>query len=126
MLGDNFSCFAVGNPDVHSEERVLSQLAPDLDPLLVRSLVAAFGDLRAAFEDGSLAYPFSLRELLALVRHLKMYPNDPLEDVLRNVFDFDVNRPETLEKLYAVLRRHKLAVERIGIDAVCLSMFPAA
>lgn len=97
---------------------MLSQLAPDLDPLLLRSLVGAFGDLRLAFEDGSLAYPFSLRELLAIVRHLKMYPDDPLDNVLRNVFDFDVSSSETIEKLYAVLRRHKLAVERVGMDAV--------
>ncbi|KAL8292641.1 hypothetical protein RQP46_001253 [Phenoliferia psychrophenolica] len=117
VLGDNFSCYAVCNPDAESEERVLSQLAPELDRELLRSLVRAFGDLRAAFEAGTLPYPFSLRELLALVRHMKRFPEDPLEQVLRNVFDFDINRPETIDALYDILRKHKLSVARIGIDA---------
>lgn len=33
------------------------------------------------------------------------------------VFDFDINRPETIDALYDILRKHKLAVSRIGIDA---------
>ncbi|KAM0756043.1 hypothetical protein T439DRAFT_283415 [Meredithblackwellia eburnea MCA 4105] len=117
VLGDNFSCYAVTNPDQDSEQRVLQQLAPDLEPELLKSLVLAFADLRKAFEAGTLPYPFSLRELLALVRHLKKFPEDELEQVLRNVFDFDINRPETLDALYDILRKHKLRVERIGIDA---------
>ncbi|KAK4700971.1 von Willebrand factor A domain-containing protein 8, partial [Phenoliferia sp. Uapishka_3] len=117
VLGDNFSCFAVCNPDADSEQRVLTQLAPDLDPDLLKSLVLAFGDLRKAFEAGTLPYPFSLRELLALVRHMKRFPEDELEQVLRNVFDFDINRLETIDALYDILRKHKLAVRRIGIDA---------
>lgn len=118
VLGDNFSCYSVSNPDIDSEQKVLSQLAPDLDPELLRSLVSAFGDLRKAFDAGTLSYPFSLRELIALVRHLKRFPEERLDTVLRNVFDFDVSRPEVLDTLYTVLRKHKLKVERIGIDAV--------
>lgn len=49
---------------------------------------------------------------------MKRFPEDSLEQVLRNVFDFDVNRPETLDTLYDILRKHKLGVERLGIDAV--------
>lgn len=120
--------------------RVVSQLAPDLDPQLLRSLTAAFGDLRKAFDvrsrpsfslhrpsanplrptpqAGTIAYPFSLRELIALVRHLHAFPSSSLETVLRNVFDFDVSRPETIEVLYTILRRHKLGVDRVGLDAV--------
>ncbi|KAM0790964.1 hypothetical protein ACM66B_004269 [Microbotryomycetes sp. NB124-2] len=118
VLGDNFAPYAVGNPDVSSEQRVLSQLAPDLDENLLRSLVGAFAELRAAFETGSLSYPFSLRELLALVRHMKSFPDDPLESTLRNVFDFDALKPEVNEMLYNVLRKHKLNVQRVGLEAV--------
>lgn len=35
-------------------------------------------------QSGTLPYPFSLRELLALVRHMKRFPEDELEQVLRN------------------------------------------
>jgi len=34
------------------------------------------------------------------------YPSDSLGDVLRNVFDFDINKPETLENLSEILTRH--------------------
>ncbi|SCV74430.1 BQ2448_8069 [Microbotryum intermedium] len=118
VLGDTFSTYAVTNPDIESEQRVLAQLAPELDEELLRSLVQAFGDLRKAFDSGALSYPFSLRELLAIVRHLKRYPEDTLEEVLRNVFDFDTHRPETIDKLYSVLRKYKLGVTRVGLDAV--------
>ncbi|SCZ96734.1 BZ3500_MvSof-1268-A1-R1_Chr4-1g06667 [Microbotryum saponariae] len=118
VLGDTFSTYAVTNPDIDSEQRVLAQLAPELDEELLRSLVQAFGDLRKAFDSGALSYPFSLRELLAIVRHLKRYPDDTLEEVLRNVFDFDTHRPETIDKLYSILRKYKLGVTRVGLDAV--------
>jgi hypothetical protein len=49
---------------------------------------------------------------------MKRFPDDPLEQTLRNVFDFDINRPETLDALYDILRKHKIGVDRIGIDAV--------
>lgn len=111
VLGDAFSTFAISNPDLESETRVLSQLAPDLDAELLRKLAAAFGDLRKSFESGKISYPFSLRELIAIVRHLAAY-SDSLTDVLRNVFDFDVNRTEVLEELSAVLRRHNIRVSR--------------
>ena len=45
-------------------------------------------------------------ELINLVKHMTAYPSDSLGDVLRNVFDFDINKPETLENLSEVLTRH--------------------
>ncbi|GAA5962669.1 hypothetical protein JCM21900_006763 [Sporobolomyces salmonicolor] len=118
VLGDNFSCYAVRNPDVDSELMVLSQLAPELDEQLIRSLVQAFQDLRKEFEKGTLTYPMSLRELLALVRHLQRFPSDSLDQALRNIFDFDVHSPDTLDALYTVLQKYRLGVDKVGIDAV--------
>lgn len=117
VLGDNFSCYAVPNPDLDSELDVLAQLAPDLPAEQLKALVQAFQDLRVEFDKGTITYPFSLRELLALVRHMKQF-DEPLESALRNIFDFDVHQPETLDALYDILRRYKLGVERVGIDAV--------
>ena len=45
-------------------------------------------------------------ELLYLVRHMQAYPSDPLEAALRNVFDFDVYKPETISKLADILDRN--------------------
>jgi len=37
---------------------------------------------------------------------MRAYPQDSLGDALRNVFDFDVYRPETMAKLAEILERH--------------------
>lgn len=121
MLGDAFSCQAVANPDSSSEEAVLLQLAAEqVDPTLIRGLVNAFSELRRQFDAGTIQYPYSLRELIALVRHLKAYGHDEeaLEGALRNIFDFEVLNLSAIEILYDVLRKNGLMVERIGIDAV--------
>ncbi|PIL28944.1 hypothetical protein GSI_08991 [Ganoderma sinense ZZ0214-1] len=121
VLGDNFCCHAVTNPDMASERKLLSQLAPQLSEDMILRLVAAFHDLRRAYESGTLTYPYSLRgkfyQLLNLVRHMQAYPSDSLEVALRNVFDFDVYKPETISKLEGILDHHGLAVKKLGIDA---------
>ncbi|KAI0296956.1 AAA domain-containing protein [Multifurca ochricompacta] len=114
VLGDNFSCHAISNPDLESERRLLTQLAPELDENLITRLIGAFHDLRQGYESGSLAYPYSLRELIAIVRHMRAYPDDDLDDTLRNVFDFDVYRIETTEKLDEILRKHGLRAEDVN------------
>ncbi|CDO72121.1 hypothetical protein BN946_scf184962.g64 [Trametes cinnabarina] len=117
VLGDNFCCHAVTNPDMASERKLLSQLAPKLSEDLILRLVAAFHDLRKAYEAGTVTYPYSLRELLNLVRHMQAYPGDPLEVALRNVFDFDVYKPDTIAKLADILDHHGLSVKHLGIGA---------
>ncbi|KAH9028964.1 AAA domain-containing protein [Lactarius pseudohatsudake] len=108
VLGDNFSCHAISNPDLESERKLLTQLAPELSEDLIVRLIGAFHDLRQSYEGGTLSYPYSLRELIAIVRHMQAYPDDELDDTLRNVFDFDVYRIETTEKLDEILRKHGL------------------
>lgn len=39
------------------------------------------------------------------MRHMRAY-DDSLETSLRNVFDFDVYKPETMETLYEILEHH--------------------
>ena len=46
------------------------------------------------------------KELINIVRHMQTYAADPLEDTLRNVFDFDVYKPETITKLGQILNHH--------------------
>ncbi|KDR77148.1 hypothetical protein GALMADRAFT_246376 [Galerina marginata CBS 339.88] len=117
VLGENFSAHSVSNPDQESERNLIGQLAPDLDKDLILRLVGAFHDLRKGYENGVLNYPYSLRELINLVRHMKAYPSDSLGDALRNVFDFDVYKPETIDKLSEILIHHGLQVPHLGLDA---------
>lgn len=67
VLGDNFSCHSVTNPDIISERRLLAQLAPELSEDMILRLVAAFHDLRHAYDAGRLTYPYSLRGELVLL-----------------------------------------------------------
>ncbi|KAI9094100.1 AAA domain-containing protein [Phlyctochytrium arcticum] len=117
-IGEVFSCHAVENPDVASEHSLLCQSAPELDPQVLYNLVLAFGDLRKAFDDGLVNYPYSLRELMNLVKHMREFPDEPLDQVLRNVFDFDVHRKEFFDVLMTALRKHGLNVSAVGIQAV--------
>ncbi|KAI0036975.1 AAA domain-containing protein [Vararia minispora EC-137] len=116
VLGDNFSLHAIANPDLDSELRLLAQLAPLLPDETLRRLVGAFQDLRRAHADGALAYPYSLRELIAVVRHMREFASDSPEDALRNVFDFDVWRPGEMDKLAEILQLHGLGMQRAGTE----------
>lgn len=61
VLGESFSAHSVSNPDQNSEQKLLSQLAPELSKDILGRLVAAFQDLRAGYVTGTLTYPYSLR-----------------------------------------------------------------
>ncbi|KAF8909617.1 AAA domain-containing protein [Gymnopilus junonius] len=117
VLGESFSAHSVSNPDQESERNLIGQLAPELEKDLIVRLVGVFHDLRKGYENGVLTYPYSLRELINLVRHMKAYPSDSLGDALRNVFDFDIYKPETIDKLSEILIHHGLQVPHLGLDA---------
>ncbi|PPR05936.1 hypothetical protein CVT24_006658 [Panaeolus cyanescens] len=117
VLGEHFSAHSVTNPDQESERKLIGQLAPELDEELVLRLVGAFHDLRKGYENGTLTYPYSLRELINLVKHMKAYPSDSLGDALRNIFDFDIYKHETIDKLSEILIHHGLEVPNLGLDA---------
>ncbi|KAI9009541.1 AAA domain-containing protein [Gaertneriomyces semiglobifer] len=117
-IGEVFSCHAVENPDTASELSLLRQAAPAVDPMTLEKLVHAFGDLRQAFDNGLVSYPYSLRELMNIVKHMQAYPDDPLDQILRNVFDFDVHRKDFFEVLVKALSKHGLNVAAVGFNAV--------
>ncbi|KAF8056895.1 AAA domain-containing protein, partial [Lyophyllum atratum] len=117
VLGENFSAHSVTNPDLASERKLLEQMAPELNPDLILRLVGAFHDLRRGYDSGVLNYPYSLRELINLVRHITAYPDDSLGEALRNIFDFDIYKPETIDKLAEILEHHGLQVPHLGLNA---------
>lgn len=118
VLGEGFSCYAVGNPDLESEVRLLQQAAPSVDEGLIRKLDLAFHDLRDAFDAGLVTYPYSLRELLHIVRHLHNYPDESLTDVLLNTLTFDLHRSEAIKFVYETLRRRGLEVEGLTLAEI--------
>ncbi|EST08393.1 ATPase, dynein-related, AAA domain protein [Kalmanozyma brasiliensis GHG001] len=116
VIGEGFSCYAVANPDIESEVRLLKAAAPNVDVDLLRRLDLAFHDLRAGFESGLINHPYSLRELLHLVAHMQKYPDEPLSSVLLNTLAFDLHRPESIRWVVETLRKRNLPIEQLSLD----------
>uniref|UniRef100_A0AAG5DY10 von Willebrand factor A domain-containing protein 8 n=1 Tax=Anopheles atroparvus TaxID=41427 RepID=A0AAG5DY10_ANOAO len=119
-LGDLFACHAVDNPSPESEQFLLRQYGPRVPPATIRQLVDAFAELRDMADAGTLHYPYSTREVVAIVRHLERFPDDPLAELIGNVLDYDRYTPETLDQVTAVLLKHGLPVGAYaeGVEAV--------
>lgn len=118
VVGEGFSCYVVSNPDPESEIRLLSQAAPNVPRDLIERLDLAFHDLRQAFVDGLVAYPYSLRELLHLVRHLQNFPEENLSSVLLNTLAFDLHRPEAMAHVLGIFDRYGIETSNMNLVAV--------
>jgi len=105
-VGDVFACHAIDNPDANSEMYLLKQYGPDVPEDTLRKLIAAFDELRRMSDDGQLSYPYSTRELTAVVKHMQQYPDDGIDRILRNVFDFDNYSHEEKTLLIDVFAEH--------------------
>uniref|UniRef100_A0A914QPH8 VWFA domain-containing protein n=2 Tax=Panagrolaimus davidi TaxID=227884 RepID=A0A914QPH8_9BILA len=106
VLGDLFSIHVVDNPSRTSELAMLKQYGPNVKDEHLQQLVSAFDELREMADNALLSYPYSTRELVNIVKHLQMYPDDPLTAVVRNVFDFDSYTKETTQSIEAVFQKY--------------------
>uniref|UniRef100_A0A8C2I710 von Willebrand factor A domain-containing protein 8 n=1 Tax=Cyprinus carpio TaxID=7962 RepID=A0A8C2I710_CYPCA len=109
-LGDIFSCHAVDNPKPQAEFAMLKQYGPDVPDAILQKLVAAFGELRAMADQGTITYPYSTREVVNIVKHLQKFPDEGLANVVRNVFDFDSYNKDIREVLIAALHKHGIPI----------------
>ena len=53
-----------------------------------------------------ITYPYSTREVVNIVKHLELFPDEGLGNVVRNVFDFDSYDKEAKETLDEILHKH--------------------
>jgi hypothetical protein len=97
--GDLFSCHAVDNPDPDSVRTVLRRYGPSVPEATIALLIDAFAKLGQLVEQGVISYPYSLREMVNVVRHLQRYPTDGLPAALSNVFNFDRHDAATYKLL---------------------------
>ncbi|XP_067265112.1 von Willebrand factor A domain-containing protein 8 isoform X1 [Chanodichthys erythropterus] len=109
-LGDIFSCHAVDNPKPQAEFAMLKQYGPDVPDAVLQKLVAAFGELRAMADQGTITYPYSTREVVNIVKHLQKFPDEGLANVVRNVFDFDSYNKDMSEVLITALHKHGIPI----------------
>ena len=105
-MGDMLATHVVDNPALPSELALLAAYAPDVPPPLLRRIAAIFGELRSMADAGEIAYPYSTREAVALVKHLQSFPSDGLLAAAENVFAFDGHEPAIAQTITSVLRRH--------------------
>lgn len=110
-LGDLFSCHIVDNPSMESEIYLLQQYGPNVNKDILTALVKAFSELRSMADAGQLSYPYSTREVVNIVKHLELYPEEDISELIGNVLDFDRYSPEALEQVTAILIKHGLTID---------------
>ncbi|KAI9907766.1 hypothetical protein PsorP6_004735 [Peronosclerospora sorghi] len=75
-IGDIFASHAIENPDEYSELSLLTAYAPNVPLYKLRCLCRAFEELRGLVENGTITYPYSTREAVAVAKHLQEFPTD--------------------------------------------------
>lgn len=88
-MADVFSCHTVPPLDSDSHKRILTSYGENVHPKVINKIVNIWEDLRVSHEKGSIIYPFSVRESVAVVKHLNIFPDDGIEDAVDNVIAFD-------------------------------------
>lgn len=89
--GDCFSSHIIENPDAISQLQMLKAFAKTgkADDTSIHKLIGAFDELRDLYEEGVLTYPYSVRELVNVVKHMDKYPQDGIPRALDNVLSWD-------------------------------------
>eukprot|EP00929_Paragymnodinium_shiwhaense_P083487 TRINITY_DN44522_c0_g1_i1.p1 TRINITY_DN44522_c0_g1~~TRINITY_DN44522_c0_g1_i1.p1 ORF type:complete len:1645 (-),score=457.04 TRINITY_DN44522_c0_g1_i1:566-5500(-) len=113
--GDVFAVHVIENPDHMSEVEMLRNYAPGVPLETLQRLSAAFTDIRRRVDDGTLQYPYSTRELVHIAKHLQVFEETALGDVLEEVFDFEKHDYQTRQILAEVFEQHGISLEA-GVD----------
>lgn len=79
----------------------------DVPEATLEQLVAIFSDLRELADNSLLSYPYSTRELVNIVKHLQIFPKDPITQIVRNVFDFDNYDKDVMDSVQEVRPNEK-------------------
>jgi len=88
-MADVFSCHIVPPMDTESHKRILLSYGNKVNPQVIDKIVNVWEDLRIAHEEGTMTYPFSVRESVNVIKHLNAFPDDGIEDAVDNVIAFD-------------------------------------
>ncbi|CAE8651495.1 unnamed protein product, partial [Polarella glacialis] len=100
--GDIFAALVIDNPEPASELALLEHSVPTFARHRRQELVnlsRAFADLRAMAERGAVVHPYSMREAVAVVRHLESFPEDDVAEALTNVLAVEAFDPPLRKQL---------------------------
>lgn len=116
-MADVFSCHNVPALDSDSQAHILKSYGRNLSNKTIRKIIRIWQDLNKAHQKGVLAYPFSIREAVSVVRHLSEYPGDGLDGAIENVVAFDRFDAALMKQLAAIFQQHdvKLPATKTGL-----------
>lgn len=108
--GDVFAVHVVENPDEASQRGLLRAYGPDICDSTVSTLVGVFDKLRKLNAEGLLAYPFSTREQVNIVKHLQQYPVDGIAAAVENVLAFDRFDDDVVTQVSKAFRQYGVSL----------------
>ncbi|CAE7247024.1 unnamed protein product [Symbiodinium microadriaticum] len=112
--GDVFAAIVLDNPDISSETALLHHIAPTYPKRqILDKLALAFAELRKLAESTAISYPYSMREAIAVARHLEKFPKESVADALSNVLTYEAFDPPLLRQLLHVFDSQGLRVEEL-------------
>ena len=120
--GTVFAAHVVDNPDAASQLELMAPFGTSVPPHVHRRIVGAFDELRCLVRDGLLAYPFSVREQVSVIKHLQAFPQDSVGQALGNVASFDAMDPVATEQLRSAFARQGIALDAAGGAAPALTV----
>ena len=105
-MADVFSCHTVPPLDAASQQRILQRYGPTVPSHQLDQIIDIWQDLAKAHRKGLLAYPFSVREAVSVVKHLEQFPSDGLNEAIENVIAFDRFDSPLLKQLSSIFAQH--------------------
>ena len=76
----------------------------------IRKLALAFQDLRGAFENQELTYPYSAREAVSVVKHLQSFPEDGVQAAVEDILSFEGFSPRTRKQIAVIFQSRGLPI----------------
>jgi MoxR-like ATPase len=129
--GDCFSTFVIENPPRDSQLALLQLYSrneedgmPGVPEALLDRLVSAFEELDGLHQDGTLLYPYSTREMVHIVQHMKRFPSGGISRAIANVLDFDRADEHVMQVLVDVFQKHGIPL--LSADAWLGTSTPTA
>jgi MoxR-like ATPase len=110
-MADVFSCHTVPALDPESQANILNSYGRNLSSKTIQKIIRIWQDLSKAHQRGILAYPFSIREAVSVVRHLNEYPSDGLDCAIDNVIAFDRFDSALMKQLNSILKQHGVQLQ---------------
>ena len=109
-MADVFSCHTVPAMDIESHTRILSSYGPNVPKEAIDKLVQIWDDLNVAHQKGIMAYPFSVRESVSVVKHLNEFPEDGIDVAIDNVISFDRFDEALMKQLHLIFNKFGISV----------------